>query len=435
MSKVFIVGVGMTKFVKPGSHQLSYIDFGKQAVQRALDDSGISYDKVEQAFAGYVFESSCAGQRVLYEIGMTGIPIVNVNNNCATGSTALNLAVNAVRFGQSQCALALGFEQMQKGPLPLEMSNPSHPVYKYAEPLIKNGTYNQKLPSAPQLFGAAGKEYMEKYNVPINALYKISQKNYSHGFNNPYAQFRKKVTEEEVGKSTMICYPLNKLQCCPTSDGAACAIICSETFMKENKLENQAIEILACVLGSDKKETFSSNSAMNVVGYDLTKRTAEKAYKQAGLTPKDIQVVELHDCFSANELITYEGLGLCEKGKAQEFIEKGDNTYGGRYVVNPSGGLTSKGHPLGATGIAQVTELTWQLRNMAEKRQVKNVQHALSHNLGLGSAVVISILKKYNNNFETKPHQSSCPEKLAQSEKNRTLEQKKLVSSKMRPKF
>jgi sterol carrier protein 2 len=433
MNKVFVVGVGMSKFVKPGRHSQSYIDFGKQAVQRALIDSGINYDHIECAFAGYVFESSCAGQRVFYEIGLTGIPIVNVNNNCATGSSAFNLAVNAVKYGQSQCVIALGFEQMQKGPLPMELSQTSHPVYKYAEPLIKNGTFNPKIPSAPQLFGAAGKEYLEKYNVPINSLYKISMKNYNHGFNNPYAQFRKKYTEEEVEKSQMICYPLNKLQCCPTSDGAACAIVCNEEFVKKHKLENQAVEVLACILGSDRKETFDTNSAMNLVGYDLTKRTAENAYKQAGLTPNDIQVVELHDCFSANELITYEGLGLCEKGQAQKFIESGNNTYGGKYVVNPSGGLTSKGHPLGATGLAQVTELTWQLRRMAEKRQVQNVKHALGHNLGLGSAVVISIFKKFNDVYETKSHQTSDPDKLEQLEKKRNL--KSTSTKTLRPKF
>ena len=418
----------MTKFLKQGSHDNTYIDLCKQAVERALFDASIPYDKVEEAYVGYVFQSSCAGQRVLYEVGMTGIPIVNVNNNCATGSTAFNLAYNSVKYGKTSCALALGFDQMQKGPLPMEPTVTNHPVFKYVEPLLKNNNYNTKLPSTPQIFAAAGKEYMDKNMVPINSLYKISMKNYNHGYNNPYAQFRKKYTESEVEKSNMICYPLNKLQCCPTSDGAACVILCDENFIKEYNLEDQAVEILTSVLGSDKKETFDSNSAMNIVGYDLTRRTAERAYKESGLNPDDISVVELHDCFSANELITYEGLGLCEKGKAQEFIERGNNTYGGKYVVNPSGGLTSKGHPLGATGVAQVVELSWQLRDMAENRQVKGAKYALSHNLGLGSALVVSIFKKYNNRFERKNHQSSDPTKIEEFERNSNNFKSKMVS-------
>jgi acetyl-CoA acetyltransferase len=428
-NKVYIIGVGMTKFLKPGSHDKTYIDLGKQAVTRALMDSGIHYEKVEQGYCGYIFESSCAGQRVLYEVGMTGIPIVNLNNNCATGSTAFYLAASAIKSGQAHCTIALGFDKMKKGPLPMELNTLSHPVYKYAEPLINENKYNQKIPSAPQLFGAAGKEHMDKYGSKSSHLSKISVKNYSHGFNNPYAQFRKKYTESDVENSAMIVYPLTKLMCCPTSDGAACAILATEEFVKEHKLENQAVEVLACVLGSDRKDTFSTNSAIDRIGGNLAKKTAEQAYKIAGVTPNDLNVVELHDCFSANEMVTYESLGLCKEGEAAKFIDREDNTYGGKYVVNPSGGLTSKGHPLGATGIAQVTELTWQLRNMSEKRQVKDAKIALAHNLGLGSAVVITILKKYNNNLNRKEHQSSNPDEIEKYEK------KNIHANKTRAKF
>jgi acetyl-CoA acetyltransferase len=415
-SKAYIVGVGMTKFLKPGSHDFSYIDLGKQAVVRALIDSGISYEKVEQAFVGYIFESSCAGQRVLYEVGMTGIPIVNLNNNCATGSTAFNLGVNSIKSGQADCVLALGFDKMKKGPLSMEVASDTHPVFKYAEPLVMAGKFNPQVPSAPQMFGAAGKEHMDKYGSKSEHLSKISVKNYQHGFNNPYAQFRKKYSVQDVEKAPMISFPLTKLMCCPTSDGAACAIIVSEAFVKANKLEDQAVEVLSSVLGSDMKNTFDSNSAISLIGGNLAQRTSEKAYKEAGITSNDLNVVELHDCFSANELVTYESLGLCKEGTAGEFVDKGDNTYGGKYVVNPSGGLTSKGHPLGATGIAQIAELTWQLRGMSEKRQVKNAEYALAHNLGLGSAVVITILKKFNKNFDRKEHQTSDPEKLEKVE-------------------
>lgn len=427
--KVFVIGVGMTKFVKPGSHDSSYIDLGKQAVNRALMDAGISYEKIEQGFVGYIFESSCAGQRVLYDVGMTGIPVINVNNNCATGSTAFYLGVCAIKSGQADCVVSLGFDKMKKGPLQMELSGTSHPVYKYAEPLIKNNQFNHKLPSAPQLFGAAGKEHIEKYGTKLSHLCKISVKNYNHGVNNPYAQFRKKYSVEQVETSPMITYPLTKLQCCPTSDGAACVLLASEEFVKKNNLENQAVEVLSCLLGSDKNDSFDTNSAIDIIGWNLAKRTADQAYKQAGITSNDLSVVELHDCFSANEMITYESLGLCKKGEASSFIDRGDNTYGGKYVVNPSGGLTSKGHPLGATGLAQVTELTWQLRHMAEKRQVDNPKYGLAHNLGLGSAVVISILKKHNENFERKEHQSSDPEIIEKYEK------KNVVTSKPSAKF
>jgi acetyl-CoA acetyltransferase len=431
-NKAFIIGVGMTKFLKPGSHEFNYYDLGRQAGERALMDSGISYDQIEQGYVGYIFESSCAGQRVLYELGMTGIPVVNVNNNCATGSTAFYLGVNAIKSGQAECVISLGFDKMKKGPLPMEVSSPSHPVFKYAEPLILNNKLNTKVPPTPQIFGAAGQEHMDKYGTKFSHLCKISEKNYKHGFNNPYAQFRKIYSLKEVEASPMISYPLNKLQCCPTSDGAACVIIASEEFVIKHNLQNQAIEVLSCNLGSDKADTFDTKSSIDLIGAKLAKRVVTKAYQNAGITANDINVVELHDCFSANELVTYESLGLCPEGKAGDFIDKGDNTYGGKYVVNPSGGLTSKGHPLGATGLAQISELTWQLRRMSEKRQVENAKYALAHNLGLGSAVVISILKKFNDNYEKKTHHTSDPVKLEQIEKERKT---KISANKLRAKF
>lgn len=437
-NRAFVVGVGMTKFVKPGSHDLSYIDFGAQAVKRALFDSAVPYHAIEQAYVGYVFQSSCAGQRVLYEVGMTGIPIVNLNNNCATGSTAFNLAVNSVKSGQVDCALALGFDIMKKGPLPMEISGTTHPVFKYAEPLILKNEFNAKIPPTPQLFGAAGKEHMQRYGTSLDHLHKISVKNYAHGLNNPYAQFRKKYTEKDVAESAMISYPLTKLQCCPTSDGAAAVIVANEAFIKKHKLEDQAVEVLASVLGSDKLETFGTGSAIDVIGGSLTKRVSGTAFKQAGITAKDVNIVELHDCFSANELCTYEALGLCGEGEAGKFIDRGDNTYGGKFVVNPSGGLTSKGHPLGATGLAQITELTWQLRGMSHKRQVKDAKYALAHNLGLGSAVVVSILKKYNSNPGSKCHQTSCPDQLEKFEKEGKTDISKCPAMQqcpMKPKF
>ncbi len=198
---------------------------------------------------------------------------------------------------------------------------------------------------------------------------------------------------DEIKNSPIIHEPLTKLQCSPTSDGAACAILASEEFVRKNKLEAKAIEILALEMATDLPSSFKED-CIKMVGFDMSKLAAEKAFRKAGLTPKDVQVVELHDCFSANELITYEALGLCEPGKAAEMVNKNDNTYGGRYVVNPSGGLISKGHPLGATGIAQCSELCWQLRGEADKRQVPNVKYALQHNIGLGGAAIVGIYKR-----------------------------------------
>ncbi len=426
--KVFVIGVGMSKFYKPGVHNFNYIDLGGLATKRAVNDANIKYTEVENAFVGWMYNESCAGQRVLYELGMTGIPIVNVNNACATGSSAFILAVNSIKGDLTDCSLALGFEIMEKGALKAN-STPSHPAFPYFEPLIEKELFNMKIPPVPQIFGAAGLEHMEKYKTTHEQICNISVKNYSHGINNPYAQFKNKYTCKEVADSKMISYPLNKLNCCPTSDGAACAIVCSEEFMLKHCLENQAVEVLSSMLGSDRTSTFEKKSSIDVIGYQLCKETSKKALKEANLSINDIDVVELHDCFAANELITYEGLGLCKEGEAGKFIDNKDNTYGGKFVVNPSGGLTSKGHPIGATGLAQVSELTWQMRGMSEKRQVKNAKLGLAHNLGLGSAVVITILKKYNSNFNRRSDQTSDPDLLEKLEKDQENQ------SKPQPKF
>jgi len=249
-------------------------------------------------------------------------------------------------------------------------------------------------PMTAQMFGNAGKEHMQKYGTKLEHFAKIAEKNHRHSQNNPYSQFRDVYTLEQILKSPTVFDPLTKLQCCPTSDGAGAAILCNEAFVAKHKLYDNAVEIVGMNMTTDLKSTFEEKSMIKVVGYDMTKTAAEKVYKESGLTPKDVQVIELHDCFSANELITYEALGLCPEGKAGELIDRGDNTYGGKWVVNPSGGLISKGHPLGATGLAQCAELCWQLRGLAEKRQVPGAKVALQHNLGLGGAAVVAMYKK-----------------------------------------
>lgn len=412
-SKVYVVGVGMTKFEKPGSRKdFDYPDMAKEAGQKALSDAGVTYDKIEQAFVGYVYGDSTSGQRAVYEIGLTGIPIVNVNNNCSTGSTALYLAKNAIEGGQAHCVLALGFEKMQRGSLSSQYSDRSNPMEKHVEAM--SHLYDiTASPMTAQMFGNAGLDYQKKYQVSDDVFAMIAHKNHKHSTNNPYAQFQQEYTLDEVKNSTLISKPLTKLQCSPTSDGSAAAVLASEEFVKKHNLQSQAVEIVALEMATDLKDTFSTGTdCIKIVGYDMTKLAANKAFKKANIKPSDVQVVELHDCFSANELITYEALGLCEIGKAADLVLKKDNTYGGKYVINPSGGLISKGHPLGATGIAQCAELSWQLRNKAGKRQVPNVKYALQHNIGLGGAAVVGI---YKLGFPTNASQSTVSSSTSSS--------------------
>ncbi|XP_022900806.2 sterol carrier protein 2 [Onthophagus taurus] len=392
MGRVFVIGVGMTKFEKPGKRDDDYPGYAKEAILKALDDAKVKMTDIEQATAGYVYGDSTCGQRAIYEIGMTGIPIYNVNNNCSTGATALLLAKQFIEFGQNQCVLAVGFEKMERGSLAPKFMDRTNPMDKHMSLMIDLAGINEAPPAA-QMFGNAGVEHMKKYGTTLEHFAKIGYKNHKHSVNNPYSQFQDEYTLEQIMASPKVFGPLTKLQCCPTSDGSACAILASEAFVKKHGLEAQAVEIVAMEMATDLETTLTDNSLMKIVGYDMTKTAAEKAYAKSGIRPTDVQVVELHDCFSANELITYEALGLCPPGKAGEMIDRGDNTYGGKYVVNPSGGLISKGHPLGATGLAQCAELCWQLRGLADKRQVPGAKLALQHNIGLGGAVVVGIYR------------------------------------------
>ncbi|KAL8601000.1 sterol carrier protein 2 [Nucella lapillus] len=359
--KVFVVGVGMTKFEKPGSREnFDYPDMAKEAGSKALQDAGLTYNQVQQACCGYVYGDTTCGQRALYQLGMTGIPIYNVNNACCSGSTALFMAKQLVEGGMADCVMAIGFEKMERGPLKGKFDDRTSPLDKHVEMMVNLRGF-EPSPVTAQLFGNAAKEHMEKYGTTKDHLAKIAYKNHKHSTNNPYSQFQKEYSLEEIQKSSTIFAPLTKLQCCPTSDGSAAVILASEDFVSRHNLQSQAVEIVGMEMGTDTPATFG-RSSISLVGYDMTKDTADRLFDKTGLQRRDVDVVELHDCFSANELITYEALGLCEPGKAGEFIDKGDNTYGGRVVVNPSGGLISKGHPLGATGLAQCSELCWQLR-------------------------------------------------------------------------
>ncbi|WJJ12189.1 lipid-transfer protein [Prescottella equi] len=389
MSKrVFVVGVGMTKFEKPGAREWDYPDMAREAGTKALEDAGIDYREVRHAYVGYVYGESTSGQRAVYELGLTGIPIVNVNNNCSTGSTALYLATQAVRSGQVDCALALGFEKMQTGSLGTTYDDREQPMMRHLLALAELQEF--AMPPAPYMFGAAGKEHMERYGTTAEQFARIGVKNHRHSTNNPYAQFQDEYTLEDVLASKPIYGPLTKLQCSPTSDGSGAVIVASEDFVDRHGLAGQAVEIVGQAMVTDLPSTFEDRSAISLVGADMTRTAARFVYEQAGIGPADIDVIELHDCFSTNELLTYEALGLCAEGEGGKLVDADDTTYGGRWVVNPSGGLISKGHPLGATGLAQCSELTWQLRGTADRRQVDGAEVALQHNIGLGGAVVVT---------------------------------------------
>mmetsp|Transcript_40861 Transcript_40861/g.102901 ORF Transcript_40861/g.102901 Transcript_40861/m.102901 type:complete len:675 (-) Transcript_40861:59-2083(-) len=393
-NRVFVVGVGMTKFEKPGKRDWDYPDMAKEAGEKALADAGIPYSTVEHAVVGYVYGDSTCGQRAVYGLGLTGIPIYNVNNNCSTGSTALLMAKQLVEGGVANCVMALGFEKMERGSLKNKYDDRTNPMDQHVMAMLKTREF-APAPVAPQMFGNAGREHMEKYATQKEHFAKIAVKNHKHSQLNPYAQFRKYFSLEQVLSSPPVYDPLTRLQCCPTSDGAGAAILCNEEFVHRHGLESQAVEIIGMAMATDGKDAFEG-SCVSMVGAGetgMSARAAKAALQQAGVTPADVQVIELHDCFSCNELITYEALGLCGPGEAGKLIDAGDVTYGGRWVVNPSGGLISKGHPLGATGLAQCSELSWQLRQMCGERQVPGAKIALQHNIGLGGAAVVTIYR------------------------------------------
>jgi len=394
MNKTYVIGVGMTKFDKPGTKEGDYPDWAKEAGSKALADAGISYEEIEQAYAAYCYGDSTAGQRAVYGLGLTGIPVVNVNNNCSTGSSALYLARQAVRGGLADCALALGFEKMELGSLGAKYTDRTNPMDRHMMALVSLREW-ENAPPAPQMFGAAGREHMERYGSEPDHYAWIGWKNHKHSVNNPYAQFQDEYTLDDIKQAKEIYAPLTKLQCSPTSDGSAAAIVASERFVEAHGLSERAVEILGQAMVTDMTSTFESSSAIAIVGAEMSRVAAERALSEAGREIGEVDVVELHDCFSANELITYEALGLAPVGEGHKLVEAQATTYGGEGpVVNPSGGLISKGHPLGATGLAQCSELTWQLREQAGERQVQGATLALQHNIGLGGAAVVTVYER-----------------------------------------
>ena len=389
--RAVVAGVGMAPFATPSKSD-SYDVLAEKAVRAALADAGIDLAAVQQAYAGYVYGDSTSGQNALYRVGMTGIPVVNVNNNCSTGSSALFLARQAVASGAADCVLAFGFEQMERGALKAHWDDRPSAFTRFDEAFARELGDVGDVPAAPRYFGAAGAAYCDKYGMDPAVFAQVSVKSRRHAAANPYAVFTAPVTVEEVLGSPPIFGPLTRLQCCPPTCGAAAAVVVSEAFARARGLRADVV-ISAQAMTTDTPASFDGD-LMRLVGYDMTAAAARQVYETAGVNPRDVRVVELHDCFTTNEVISYEALGLTDEGTAEKFIADGDNTYGGRVVTNPSGGLLSKGHPLGATGLAQCAELVWQLRGQAGARQVDDVPVALQHNIGLGGAAVITLYEK-----------------------------------------
>lgn len=389
--KVVVAGVGMAPFGKPGRSE-SYHAMGVFAARAALEDARVDYRRIQQAYAGYVFGDSVCGQRVFYELGMTGIPVINVTNNCSTGSTALFLARQAVEHGIVDCAMAVGFEQMGAGALDVVFADRPSPMERFVDQ-VRRLLPDEQAPFAALFFGGAGREYMEKYGVDRTTFAKVATKARRHAAHNPYALFRDPLSVEEVLASPDIFYPLTRLQCCPPTCGAAAAIVCTEEFARKSGLDSRVV-VAGQAMTTDRESTFESDSLIRLIGVDMAREAADSVFAQSGVGPEEVDVVELHDCFTANEIVSYEALGLVPEGGAEQFICDEDNTYGGKVVVNPSGGLLSKGHPLGATGLAQCAELVWQLRGEAGPRQVEEARIGLQHNLGLGGACVVTLYQR-----------------------------------------
>lgn len=393
-NKVVVAGVGMVAFRKPGQSK-AYYEMGADAARMALADAGVDYRDVRQAYAGYVYGDSTSGQRALYEVGMTGIPVVNVNNNCSSGSTALFLARQAIESGAVDCAIAVGFEQMRPGALAEVWTDRPSALGRFNE-VADELAGHPDVPLTLRFFGGAGAEYLDRYNAKVDLFAKVKAKASRHASANPLALLRNVVSAEEVLAAPTI-WPgvMTRLMACPPTCGGAAAVLVSEKFARAKGID-ASVRIRGQAMTTDFAGTFDNRSMIDLVGTEMAKAAAAQLYAQTGVDPKDVRVCELHDCFAQNEVFTYEALGLCAEGGASDFVELGDNTHGGQVVVNPSGGLLSKGHPLGATGLAQCYELTQQLRGAAEQRQVDDARLALQHNLGIGGAAVVTLYERMN---------------------------------------
>jgi acetyl-CoA acetyltransferase len=378
MSEVYILGTDMIRFGRFPDKTVPQI--GAQAALMALDDAGLGIRDMQALYCGNLFQASAmVGQRILQEIGQTGVPVVNTANACATGATAFREAWMAIKAGMYDLVLAVGVEQMGKGLL--GGTGGARGIPK--EGLLGSGTM-------PAVFAEAGMEHARKYGTTFEQFAKISVKNHHHSTLNPKAMYQKETPLEEVMNAEMIAYPNTKLMCSVNVDGSAAAVLASERKARELGMQ-RAVRVRASVLTSDPWQ--ERDLVMPDVN-TCTRNAAKAAYEMAGVGPHDIDLVELHDCFATAEMLHYENLGLCGDGEAGKMIDEGQTALGGRIPVNVSGGLLSKGHPLGATGIANLYEVSTHLRGEAGKRQVAGAKLGLTHVIGLGSACAIHVLER-----------------------------------------
>jgi acetyl-CoA acetyltransferase len=379
MSDAYIVGVDMIKFGRFPDKTVPQI--GAESALLALDDCGLTIQDVQALYCGNLGQAAgMVGQRLLQEIGQTGIPVVNVSNACATGATAFREAWTSIKAGLYDVVLAVGVEQMGKGLLGGTGGGQGIPK----EGLLGSGTM-------PAVFAEAGMEHARKHGTSFEQFAKVSVKNHHHSTLNPKAMYQIETPLEEVMNAEMISYPNTKLMCSVNVDGSAAAVLCSETKARELGLMDRAVKVKASVMASDPWQ--ERDLVMPDVN-SCTRRAAQEAYEMAGVGPEDIDLIELHDCFATAEILHYENLGICKDGEAGRLIDDGDVALGGRIPVNVSGGLLSKGHPLGATGIANIYEVSTHLRGEAGGRQVEGARLGLTHVIGLGSACGIHILEK-----------------------------------------
>lgn len=380
MSDVYVLGVDMIKFGRFPDRTVPSL--GAEAALMALDDAGLTIKDMEALYCGNLGQSSgMVGQRILQEIGQTGMPVVNCANACATGATAFREAWTSIKAGLYDVVLAVGVEQMGKGLLGGTGGGKGIPK----EGLLGSGTM-------PAVFAEAGMEHSRKYGTTFEQFAKISVKNHHHSTMNPKAMYQIETPLEDVMNSEMISYPNSKLMCSVNVDGSAAAVLVSEKKAKELGMD-RVVKVKASILSSDPYQ--ERDLVMPDVN-TCTRKAAKEAYEMAGVGPEDIDLVELHDCFATAEMLHYENLGLCKDGDAGRMIDENEVALGGRVPVNVSGGLLSKGHPLGATGIANIYEICTHLREEAGERQVEGAKLGLTHVIGLGSACGIHILEKVN---------------------------------------
>ena len=374
MRDVFVIGVGMIKFGRYRDKDVH--ELAGEAARLALADAGMTINDIELMASGNLIQAgNMIGQRIMQQIGQTGIPVVNVANACATGSTAFREAYFAVGCGEYEVAMAVGSEQMGKAGL-LGGGGSGESV----EGILGSGLM-------PAVFGMAGVEHMRTYGTTAEHFAKVSVKNHKHSVKNPLSQYQVEVSLEDVMNARMVAYPNTLYMCCPTGDGAAAAIVCSEEMVK--KFGRKAVKVGCSVLTSDP---WTPRDLTMPDVNTLTRNAAKIAYDRAGIGPDDLDLIELHDCFATAELLHYENLGLCKEGEAGRAVDEGWFEHGGKTPVNVSGGLLSKGHPLGATGVANIYEVVTHLRGEAGDRQVPNAKIGMAHVIGLGSACTINIL-------------------------------------------